>query len=211
MVSKVKFEKVSYNQFLKDWIKLFGNKNNKYGVTGMTESMVKEIYDSITLPVRSTHGSAGYDFKSPFGFSLREGMNITIPTGIRCKMDDDTCLLLYPRSGHGFRHGVKESNTVGIIDSDYYNADNEGHIMVKLVNEGLHGKALPISFSTSGMHKNYFLDTKYVIEHSGTFDCEQGDKFIQGIFFNYITTEDDDNSEKSVRVNGFGSTDKGGK
>ena len=42
---------------------------------------------------------------------------------------------IYPRSGQGFKYGIKLANTVGIIDSDYYHSDNEGHIFIKFVND----------------------------------------------------------------------------
>lgn len=92
----------------------------------------REAYDSIKLPIRATDGSAGYDFHTPFNVAFREGQSTTIPTGIRCKIEPGWMLALFPRSGLGFKHGMRLKNTVGIIDSDYYNAGNEGHIMAKI-------------------------------------------------------------------------------
>lgn len=114
------FEAVSKEQFTKDFTKLLGR-------TG------EEAYDNVILPKRATTGSAGYDFVSPFGFGLNKGESIVIPTGIRCKIDESWFLQIVPRSGLGFKFHVTMANTVGIIDSDYYNSDNEGHIMVKLI------------------------------------------------------------------------------
>lgn len=114
------FEKVSKGQFIKDFAKMLGG----IGV---------DAYDHITLPKRATTGSAGYDFVAPFDFTLHRGEHIVIPTGIRCKIDESWFLQIVPRSGLGFKFHVTLANTVGIIDSDYYNSDNEGHIMVKLI------------------------------------------------------------------------------
>ena len=117
------FEAVSKEQFAKDFVKNFGGFDNK----------ASEVYDNVVIPKRATTGSAGYDFVAPFGFTLDKGDSIVIPTGIRCKIDESWFLQIVPRSGLGFKFHVTLANTVGIIDSDYYNSDNEGHIMVKLI------------------------------------------------------------------------------
>ena len=88
----------------------------------------------IPLPKRATAGSAGYDFVSPLEVTVPGGGAALIPTGIRAEMDPGWVLLLFPRSSLGFRHGIRLSNTAGVIDSDYAFAENEGHIMVKLRN-----------------------------------------------------------------------------
>ena len=142
-----------------------------------TEEDVRDMYESLALPKRATKGSAGYDFFTPLGFSLRSGETIKIPTGIRVKMDQDWVLKLYPRSGLGFKYRLQMNNTVGIIDSDYYDSDNEGHIFIKLTNDSNEGKTLEIA---------------------------QGMGFAQGIFLEYGITVDDD--AEGIRNGGFGST-----
>lgn len=118
------FEKVSLLQFKKDVENIFGTKYNN--------DQMEEMYRRILLPTRSTSGSAGYDFKLPFDISLNKGEWSLIPTGIRCRMFNEWVLMLYPRSGLGFKYGFELKNTVGVIDSDYYDSDNEGHIMAKI-------------------------------------------------------------------------------
>lgn len=163
-----KFEKVSFKQFYKDYIDTFGE---------CEEEKVKEIYDGIKLPKRATVGSAGYDFKAPFAFALQPGETIKIPTGIRVKMEPDWVLKLYPRSGLGFKYRLQLNNTVGIIDSDYFYSDNEGHIFAKLTNDSNEGKTVCVNA------------------------C---DGFMQGIFVQYGITIDDD--AEGIRNGGFGST-----
>ncbi len=90
--------------------------------------------EDIPLPRRATAGSAGYDFICPLDVDLAPGEAVTIPTGVRCEMQPGWVLLLFPRSGLGFKHQVHLANTVGVIDSDYFHAANEGHIMVRIVN-----------------------------------------------------------------------------
>ena len=121
-----KFEKVSFEQFKKDW-------QGEHPQD--TDDMIKEIYDGIRLPKRATAGSAGYDFFAPAAFTLKPGQMTKILTGIRARIDDGWVLKLYPRSGLGFKFRLQLNNTVGIIDSDYYGSDNEGHIQVKLTNK----------------------------------------------------------------------------
>lgn len=159
-----KFEFVSKEQYLKD----FEFKEDAC-----------EVYSKLKKPHRATAMSAGYDFYSPFDFHLEPGMTIKIPTGIRAKMPEDYVLMIYPRSGLGFKYRLQLNNTVGVIDSDYYNALNEGHIMIKITNDSNEGKAL---------------------------DIKAGEGFAQGIFMQYGIVEDDD--AKDIRVAGFGSTTK---
>lgn len=170
------FEKVSYEQFKKDYLNIFNSPTHKDLQT--IENEIQEIYDRIELPERATKGSAGYDFKIPFNILMDKKNDYTIPTGIRCKIDDGWVLELYPRSGLGFKRGLRLLNTVGIIDSDYYHSDNEGHIMVKIMH-------------TKG---------DYILK------LNPGDGFLQGIFKQYGITKDD--NTEGIRNGGFGSTDK---
>lgn len=168
-----KFEKVSFEQFKKDMIDTF---REEY-----SEEEILDIYNQIKLPKRATRGSAGYDFKSPIGFMLQPHCTIKIPTGIRCKIEDGWVLKCYPRSGLGFKYRLQLNNTVGIIDSDYFYSDNEGHIFMKLTNDTNEFKIV---------------------------DIKQGNGFAQGIFVEYGITVDDDEDEKDIRNGGFGSTTK---
>lgn len=165
-----KFEKVSLNRFIKDWIDTFGN-NGKEVIT--------EIYKNIKLPKRATSGSAGYDFYTPIDITLLPGETVKIPTGIRVEMENNWVLKCYPRSGLGFKYRLQLNNTVGIIDSDYFYSDNEGHIFAKITNDSNEQKAVEI---------------------------KAGEGFMQGIFVEYGITVDDD--ADGVRNGGFGSTGK---
>ena len=121
------FEKVSFEQWKADC-----------GVRGLSESGLKEWYNSIKLPKQATAASAGCDFFMPFSLNFEGGSSFRIATGVRwvCdkEEDRDKVLLVVPRSGLGFRYGIKLSNTVGVIDADYCDSDNEGHIIVSLEN-----------------------------------------------------------------------------
>lgn len=171
-----KFEKVSFEQFKKDWIDTF-DAVEEIGTAEFIDEHIRMIYDGIELPTRSTSGSAGYDFKMPISFTLEAGESKKIPTGIRCQMREGWVLMEFPRSGLGFKFGLSVANTVGIIDEDYYYSDNEGHIFVKLVNQS-------------------------VLAQDIRFDA--GNAFCQGIFVPFGVTNDDDVT--TVRNGGMGST-----
>ena len=143
MRTLAKFEKVSYDQYAPH-----GDKNT---------------YDNIKSPRRATSQSAGYDFFAPTKLDIAPKQTITVATGIRALMPNDWCLLIYPRSGLGFKYKLRLDNTVGVIDADYADSDNEGHIFVRMTNES---------------------DKHLVVE--------QGMAFAQGIFTKYLLTEDDD-------------------
>ena len=166
------FEKVSFAQYERDFADTF---------PGHEAEEIRAVYDNICLPRRATAGSAGYDFYAQVAFVLKPGETIKIPTGIRARMDMDWVLCLFPRSGQGFKYRLQLNNTVGIIDSDYYFSDNEGHIMAKLTNDSNEEKVLEV---------------------------RPGEGFMQGIFMPYGITEDD--SADGIRNGGFGSTDRNG-
>ena len=96
----------------------------------------EKLWNGIMLPVRATAGSAGYDFFSPESFVLHPGESLKVQTGIRCRISAPWCLAVFPRSGLGTKYGMRLANTAGIIDSDYYGADNYGHIALKIQNTG---------------------------------------------------------------------------
>lgn len=165
-----KFIKVSKSQFTKDFLDTFPN---------YSSTQIDKIYQELLLPKRATTGSAGYDFFTPIAFQLNPGQTIKIPTGIRVQIQDGWYLGIYPRSGLGFKYRLQLNNTVGIIDSDYFNSDNEGHIFIKITNDSNENK---------------------------TIDLKALDGFAQGIFMEYGIVEDDDVT--SNRNGGFGSTSK---
>ena len=141
-----RFEKVSLEQFKKDYYDTFNTLEN-----------VEEIYNDIKIPTRATKGSAGYDYFAPFDISLKPGETIKIPTGIRCYMEEGWVLKNYPRSGLGFKFRLQFNNTVGIIDSDYYYSSNEGHIMSKITNDSNENKTVSIK-KGDGFIQGIFLE-----------------------------------------------------
>ncbi|MCJ7836066.1 deoxyuridine 5'-triphosphate nucleotidohydrolase [Cuneatibacter sp. NSJ-177] len=159
-----KFHKVSRERFLADWTDTFGEDG-------------AAAYDGIRLPARATKGSAGYDFYTPCPVHLAPGETMKIPTGIRAEMEEGWVLLIYPRSGLGFKYRLQMDNTVGVIDSDYFYSDNEGHIFVKVTNDSRSGKEI---------------------------DLPAGVGFAQGIFMEYGITVDD--AAEGIRNGGLGST-----
>ena len=169
MIKRIaKFHKVRPEQFTEDWKDTFGETDDE---------KINRIYEDIKLPKRATSGSAGYDFFAPINILLEPGETIKVPTGIRVEMEENWVLKCYPRSGLGFKYRLQLNNTVGIIDSDYFYSDNEGHIFSKITNDTNEEK---------------------------TIEIQAGTGFMQGIFVEYGITVDDD--ADAVRNGGFGST-----
>lgn len=177
----------------------------------------------ITLPVRKTKASAGYDFvvaedivipsydelmfvldqelgikvvrealltnAQPFlrPYTLDEVATATkkssakpslVATGVKCRMPENVYLELNIRSSAPLKYWLILANSVGVIDADYYNnPDNEGEIFFQIINLSP-------------------FDIK----------LQKGDIIGQGIFKEYLLTEDDETCGE--RVGGFGSTSK---
>ena len=158
-----KFEKISFNQFKKD----------------ICDD--KELYESYLLPVRGTKKSAGYDIRSLSEGVIHPGESFVCKTGLKVSMNEDEVFYLYTRSSMGYKYNVTLANSVGVIDADFYNEDNEGHFSVKLINHG-----------------------------DKDFEVKIGDRIAQGVFMKYLVV-DDEEEIKSVRKGGLGSTNKEGK
>lgn len=147
-------------------------KTSVRGFEVVTEYLNKEI----NLPERKTSGSAGYDFESAVTITIEPNTVGFVSTGIKAYMLEDEVLQMYPRSSLGFKKKLIKMNSVGIIDSDYYNnPDNEGEIKLILYNIGTE----PVKIL-------------------------KGERIAQGIFIKYLTTEEA--KPKAKRLGGFGST-----
>ena len=166
------FRRVSTSQFVKDLM-------NKYLMS--QEKALRVAAEPVPLPVRATAGSAGYDFFSPVETIIRPGESVTIPTGIKVKLDPGQVLFILPRSSLGMKYRMQLDNSVGVIDSDYFdNQNNEGHILIRVTNASYQERELHIT---------------------------QGMRFAHGIVLNYAIAEDDAPAEQE-RKGGMGSTGK---
>ena len=154
MTRVARFMRVSPERFDADWRDAFPG---------------EAVPDFPALPRRATAGSAGYDFFAPRAFRLEPGETVKLPTGVRARIEPGWVLMLFPRSGLGFKYRLRLDNTVGIVDADYFGAKNEGHIFVKLTNTG----SRPLSVAA-------------------------GEAFCQGVFVPFGLTEDDDASAERI-------------
>lgn len=149
------FEKISFEQFKKDI------EDNK------------ELYESYKLPSRNSTNAAGYDFYLIKDIEIKPNEIIKIPTGIKAYFEPDEVLFIIVRSSTGFKYNIRLVNQVGVIDSDYYNnKDNEGHIFIKIQNEG-----------------------------TETVKFNAGNHLAQGIFMNFLKTDSDKNIESERTSN----------
>lgn len=149
------FEKISFEQFKKD----------------VNDDL--DLYSSYQLPQRSSSMTAGYDIYLLDDLVIEPGEIKKIPTGIKSYFEKDEVLFLIVRSSTGFKYNIRLCNQVGVIDADYYNnKDNEGHIFIKIQNEG----------------------TKQV-------RFTKGDAIVQGVFLKYLVTKSDRNLAKERTSN----------
>lgn len=133
-------------------------------------------HQDIHLPTRKTQESAGYDIECAEDVTVAPGEVKLLPTGLKAFMAYDEYLAIHIRSSMAIKRHLGLVNSTGIIDSDYYNnEDNEGHIMVAVINYG-----------TEPVH------------------LEKGERVAQGIFSKYLITNDDDAT--GIRSGGIGST-----
>ena len=156
------FEKISFEQFKKDVLDDI------------------ELYSEYLLPKRGTKCAGGYDFYALYDYVLKPGEIKKIPTGIKVYMEEDEVLLLLDRSSMGFKYNVRFCNQVGVIDADYYNnSSNEGHMWIRIQNEGTEDYAV-----------------------------KKGEGMCQGIFIKYLKV-DNEEEVTTIRKGAFGSTNKG--
>lgn len=123
--------------------------------------------ENIKMPARATTESAGYDLFAPCDFSIQPNGEYVVNTGLAAEIDPGWFGLIVPRSGLGFKFGIRLKNTAGIIDADYILSDNKGRIMVKLVNPD-----------------------------SQTLVIKEGEAFAQMIFLQYGKTDNDNATAK---------------
>jgi dUTP pyrophosphatase len=105
---------------------------------------------NINLPKRQTKNAVGYDFEAaedvviPSIWKLAfQGISkyllgysekvlpvkpTLVPTGIKAYFQEDEGLFLYNRSGNPLKRGLLLANGTGVVDSDFYVSDAEGHI-----------------------------------------------------------------------------------
>lgn len=163
---KTKFEKVSREQFAKDWQKVFGVQPDD------------SVYDELKIPSRATKFSAGYDFFAPIDLVIGPGETVLVPSGIRAILRETQVMVVTPRSSLGFKNRLQLDNTVGIIDADFWQSDNSGHIMLKLTNDSHEYRVCRVN---------------------------AGEALVQGIILRYETMDEEDEPTKE-RNGGIGST-----
>lgn len=141
------FEKISFEQFSKD------------------VKADKALYESYKLPTRNSTNAAGYDFYLLEDLEIKPNEIVKLATGVKAYFEPDEVLFLIVRSSTGFKYNIRMVNQVGVIDSDYYNNENnEGHMFIKVQNES-----------------------------DKTLNFKAGDALVQGIFMKFLKIDSDQN------------------
>lgn len=145
----------------------------------MRKFEIAEGYENseVIIPKRATTKSAGYDLSSIEDVTIKPQQIKLVKTGLKAMMPDDEALFIFPRSSLAIKKGLVMSNSVGVVDADYYgNPDNDGLIMVPLMN---------------------------ILDHDVT--VLKGERIAQGVFMSYEVTTDDEPLTQ-IRMGGFGSS-----
>ena len=89
------------------------------------------------VPTYATDGSGCFDLYAAtvdgaesIGTTVTPSEPVLCGTGLAVDIPQSHVMLIFSRSGHGFNHGVRLSNCVGVIDSDY-----RGEVMVQLTQD----------------------------------------------------------------------------
>lgn len=147
------------------------------------EIVSKYAEESVKMPKRATKYSACYDIFNNTGeeIVIKAGeLSPAFITKLKAYMQDDEVLMAYVRSGHGFKYSVRLANSTGILDKDYHNCiSNEGHIFIKLHNQGDKDLVIPV-----------------------------GEAMAQVMFQKYLLADGDSYDFGDVRGGGIGSTSK---
>lgn len=127
------------------------------------ERVVTADFPNAVIPRRKTRHSAGYDISAAVTVEIAPKAVALVPTGIKAYMQSDEYLGLHIRSGLAVKQSLMLVNGQGIVDCDYYdNSDNEGHIMIAVINMGVAPAVI-----------------------------NAGDRIAQGIFYKYLLADDD--------------------
>lgn len=96
---------------------------------------IKKLHPHAKVPAYQTHGAACFDIQSTETGAVPARHAYTFSTGLAFEIPEGYAMLVFSRSGDGFRRGVRLANGVGVIDSDY-----RGELLVCLHNDSLHPK-----------------------------------------------------------------------
>ncbi|WP_251713001.1 dUTP diphosphatase [Lactococcus ileimucosae] len=132
----------------------------------------------LELPVRATKQAAGYDLSVAEKLVIQPGEIKLVSTGLKAYMQAGEVLYLYDRSSNPRKKGLILINSVGVIDGDYYNnPSNEGEIFAQMKN---------------------ISESEVVLE--------KGERIVQAVFMPFLVADGDEETVKTTRTGGFGST-----
>lgn len=95
---------------------------------------VKKLVADAIIPQYATPGAACFDLHSLTEGVASKESPLVCDTGLAFEIPEGHVMLIYSRSGHGFKSDTRLSNCVGVIDADY-----RGEVKVKLAKDSLGG------------------------------------------------------------------------
>lgn len=96
---------------------------------------IKKLHPQAMVPAYASAGAACFDLHAVVtdDCPIAEcgGFIATYRTGLSFEIPQGQVMLVFSRSGHGFKDNIRLANCVGVIDSDY-----RGEVMVKMTGDG---------------------------------------------------------------------------
>lgn len=161
--------------------------------------------DAVFLPVRGTKTSAGYDFFATEDLTILPQQSVKFKTDVKAYMGDDEFLFIDVRSSIGSKKDLMITNTIGVIDSDYYeNVDNDGNMMVGLRNlkpQIMIAGSICIEDVSGMFHR---IPRILNLTEENTVVIKKGERVAQGIFIKFL--ESDNCNTDVERTSGTGHT-----
>ena len=95
---------------------------------------IKQINPNAKIPTYGSEGAACFDFYACIDkpVTINPKSSVNLPTGLQFEIPEGYVMLMYSRSGHGFKNNLRFVNSVGVIDSDY-----RGEVRIGLFNDGI--------------------------------------------------------------------------
>lgn len=182
------------------------------GFEPVSEEHLKNEYkegEEVVLPLRGTKTSAGYDFYATRDLCILPQDKVMFSTDVKAYMKPNEFLMIPIRSSLGAKKDLMISNTIGIVDSDYYdNVDNDGNMMISLRNlrpqfevDMLNPVVCVRDMQTN---KLVYLPNLKDVTNENTIFIAKGERVAQGIFIEF--KESDNCNSEVERTGGVGHT-----
>ncbi len=129
---------------------------------------VKRLTDTAKIPTYAHDGDACFDIYSD-GLLLISGSTQVHETGLKFEIPKGYAMMIYSRSGMGFKDNTRLANCVGVVDSGFV-----GEVMVKLTKDD--GCLRPLDYKRGDRIAQAMLIPVPVVEFEEVGDVEDTER-----------------------------------